>query len=168
MSWFECPEAISPTRVPTVTRRPRTQGFPPMTSGSMVMRLKCVIVSVPPEIQTSLSKVLTTSPLAQAADSFRSAPQSACLCDGAGSQIFDPEFEMSPVGWRRPLIYGVCDFPKGLALGDLLIPTDPFPGSTYPVRSRTSSSTTTTPPGNSPSRASPDCCACSSTFPGAS
>jgi hypothetical protein len=32
------PEAISPTIVPTVTRKPRMQGFPPMTSGLNVIR----------------------------------------------------------------------------------------------------------------------------------
>ncbi len=34
---------IWPTIIPTVTRMPRTQGFPPMTSGSCVMRSSCAI-----------------------------------------------------------------------------------------------------------------------------
>src|ERR1035437_656125 len=39
----EWPAATSPTIVPTVTRKPRMQGFPPMTLGSNVILASCVI-----------------------------------------------------------------------------------------------------------------------------
>jgi hypothetical protein len=35
------PDAISPTKVPTVTRKPRIQGLPPITSRSNVIRDNC-------------------------------------------------------------------------------------------------------------------------------
>jgi hypothetical protein len=38
------PEAINPTMVPTVTRKPRIQGFPPMTSGLIVILVNGFIV----------------------------------------------------------------------------------------------------------------------------
>lgn len=37
--------ATSPTTVPTVTRMPRMQGFPPITAGSRVMRFSCGMLS---------------------------------------------------------------------------------------------------------------------------
>ncbi len=40
----ECADAISPTIVPTVTRKPRMQGFPPITSGFRVILLSCFII----------------------------------------------------------------------------------------------------------------------------
>ena len=40
----ECPDAISPTIVPTVTRKPRMQGFPPITSGFRVIRVSCFMI----------------------------------------------------------------------------------------------------------------------------
>lgn len=39
ISTLDLPAATSPTMVPTVTRRPRRQGFPPITAGSRVIRL---------------------------------------------------------------------------------------------------------------------------------
>src|SRR3972149_1282394 len=44
MSAMECPDANSPTTVPTVTRKPRIHGFPPITSGSRVIRVNCFMV----------------------------------------------------------------------------------------------------------------------------
>ena len=44
MSVMEWPDANSPTTVPTVTRKPRIHGFPPITSGSKVMRVNCFMV----------------------------------------------------------------------------------------------------------------------------
>src|SRR5437899_9288593 len=43
MSLEEDPEASNPMIVPTVTRKPRIQGFPPMTRGFNVIRVSCLI-----------------------------------------------------------------------------------------------------------------------------
>ena len=40
----ECPDAINPTIVPTVTRKPRMQGFPPITSGFRVILVSCFMI----------------------------------------------------------------------------------------------------------------------------
>jgi hypothetical protein len=51
-----CPEASKPTIVPTVTRIPRMQGRPPITSGSAVMRVSSFIVkSIAPPFEVQMT-----------------------------------------------------------------------------------------------------------------
>ena len=52
----ECPAASKPTTVPTVTRKPRMQGFPPMTAGSRVIRVKDFIILTTPVQQLGIGR----------------------------------------------------------------------------------------------------------------
>ncbi|MEH2444162.1 MULTISPECIES: hypothetical protein [unclassified Nostoc] len=48
MSLLLCPDAIKPMIVPTVTRIPRIQGLPPITSGLRVILVRfCIAVFAP-------------------------------------------------------------------------------------------------------------------------
>src|SRR3972149_2258855 len=58
ISLLSCPAAMRPIIIPTVTRRPRIVGLPPITLGSKVMRFKFFIFVLLPVFYTNLQPAL--------------------------------------------------------------------------------------------------------------
>ena len=107
-----------------------------------------------------------------------SGKRAACPCLWRSGRVRDHEVKkrvdslLDPTtlnaGWRRPSPFGGLRSPEGTCWSGRLNPAGPCGGLMHPASCKTSSLTTANRLGNSPIRASPGCCACSSIFPGAS